>query len=59
MPRLFALGASPQPPTVVGLPPDRAAARVLTAAPGRWEGMALPAQLLALAPTGLDLRELP
>ena len=58
MPRLLPVAALPAPPLPPVLPPDQQAREVLVALPGRWDGVPLPAQLLALAPGGVELREM-
>jgi len=57
MPRLVPVTDPGTPPLPPVLPPDRQARDVLTALPGRWDGGPRPAQLLALAPGGAELRE--
>lgn len=59
MPRVLPVGSLPAPPLPPTLPVDGDAVDVLTALPGRWDGAPRPAQLLALAPGGIDLREMP
>ncbi len=59
MPRLLPVATLPAPPLPPVLPPDRLARDVLAALPGRWDGVPLPAQLLALAPGGVELGEMP
>ena len=58
MPRLLPVAALPAPPLPPVLPSDDAARDVLVALPGRWDGVPLPAQLLALAPGGVELGEM-
>jgi predicted phage baseplate assembly protein len=57
MPRLVAVTDPGTPPLPPVLPPDRQAEEALTALPGRWDDGPRPAQLLALAPGGAELRE--
>ncbi len=59
MPRVLPVATLPTPPLPPTLPPDGDALDVLAALPGRWDGAPLPAELLALAPGGVDLREMP
>jgi predicted phage baseplate assembly protein len=58
VPRLLPLASLPAPPEVPVLPPDSAALAVVPALPARWDGAALPAQLLSLAPGAVDLGEM-
>ena len=57
MPRLVSVTDPGTPPLPPVLPLDRQAQDVLTALPGRWDDGPRPAQLLALAPGGAELRE--
>ena len=59
MPRVLPVATLPTPPLPPTLPPDDDALDVMAALPGRWDAGPLPAQLLGIAPGGVDLREMP